>query len=98
MSSQIYWVGGGKGGVGKSMVSMALLDYLVARGVSTMLIESDTSNPFSAPGEAPIITRVVSPDDPGLEPNAHDLILLSEVDHLLADRVAYLRRLVPALR
>jgi hypothetical protein len=45
MSSQIYWVGGGKGGVGKSMVSMALLDYLVARGVSTMLIESDTSNP-----------------------------------------------------
>ena len=45
MRSQIYWVGGGKGGVGKSMVSMALLDYLVARGVSTMLIESDTSNP-----------------------------------------------------
>lgn len=45
MSSQIYWVGGGKGGVGKSMVTMALLDYLVARGVSTMLIESDTSNP-----------------------------------------------------
>jgi CO dehydrogenase nickel-insertion accessory protein CooC1 len=42
MSSQIYWVGGGKGGVGKSMVSMALLDCLVARGVSTMLIESDT--------------------------------------------------------
>jgi hypothetical protein len=27
------------------MVSMALLDYLIARGVSTMLIESDTSNP-----------------------------------------------------
>lgn len=45
MGSQIYWVGGAKGGVGKSMVSMALLDYLVARGVSTMLIESDTSNP-----------------------------------------------------
>jgi hypothetical protein len=45
MRSQIYWVGGGKGGVGKSMVSMALLDYLVGRGVSTMLIESDTSNP-----------------------------------------------------
>jgi hypothetical protein len=45
MGSQIYWVGGGKGGVGKSMVSMALLDYLITRGVSTMLIESDTSNP-----------------------------------------------------
>jgi hypothetical protein len=45
MSSQIYWVGGDKGGVGKSMVSMALLDYLLARSASTMLIESDTSNP-----------------------------------------------------
>jgi hypothetical protein len=45
MSSQIYWVGGDKGGVGKSMVSMALLDYLLARGASTMLIGSDTRNP-----------------------------------------------------
>jgi Mrp family chromosome partitioning ATPase len=45
MGSQIYSVGGGKGGVEKSIVSMALLDYLIARGVSTMLIESDTSNP-----------------------------------------------------
>ena len=50
------------------------------------------------PGEAPIATRVVSPDDPGLEPGAYDLILLSEVDHLLADRVSYLRKLVPALK
>jgi predicted methyltransferase len=52
----------------------------------------------AAPGEAPIATRVVSPDDPGLEPGAYDLILLSEVDHLLADRAAYLRKLVPALK
>jgi SAM-dependent methyltransferase len=52
----------------------------------------------SAPGEAPITTRAVSPDDPGLEPGAYDLILLSQVDHLLADRAAYLRKLVPALK
>jgi SAM-dependent methyltransferase len=52
----------------------------------------------SAPGEAPIVTRVVSPDDPGLEPASFDLILMSQVDHLLADRAAYLRRLAPALR
>jgi len=50
------------------------------------------------PGEAPIITRTVSPDDPGLERGGYDLILLSEVDHLLADREAYLRRLIPALK
>jgi 2-polyprenyl-3-methyl-5-hydroxy-6-metoxy-1,4-benzoquinol methylase len=52
----------------------------------------------AGPGEAPIITRTVSPDDPGLEPGRYDLILLSEVDHLLADREAYLRRLLPALK
>jgi predicted O-methyltransferase YrrM len=52
----------------------------------------------SAPGEAPIVTRQVAPDDPGLEPAAYDLILLSQVDHLLPDRAAYLRKLVPALR
>jgi 2-polyprenyl-3-methyl-5-hydroxy-6-metoxy-1,4-benzoquinol methylase len=52
----------------------------------------------SGPGEAPIVTRTVSPTEPGLEAGAYDLILLSEVDHLLADRAAYLRKLVPALK
>jgi SAM-dependent methyltransferase len=51
-----------------------------------------------ATGEAPIVTRVVAPDDPGLEPASYDLIVLSQVDHLLADRVAYLRKLTPCLR
>ncbi|HET6149643.1 MAG TPA: methyltransferase [Polyangia bacterium] len=50
------------------------------------------------PDEAPIVTRTVSPADPGLEAGRYDLILLSEVDHLLADRAAFLRALVPALR
>jgi MinD superfamily P-loop ATPase len=45
MAPNIYWVGGGKGGVGKSMVSMALLDYLLSKGVPALLVESDTSNP-----------------------------------------------------
>ena len=45
MAPNIYWVGGGKGGVGKSMVSMALLDYLLGKGVATLFVESDTSNP-----------------------------------------------------
>src|SRR4051812_16836625 len=46
----------------------------------------------------PIEIRKVAPDDPALEPDAYDLILLSEVDHLLGDRADYLRRLKPALK
>src|SRR5260370_38725514 len=45
MATNICWVGGGKGGVGKSMVSMALLDYLLDKGVPALFMESDTSNP-----------------------------------------------------
>ena len=40
---KIFWIGGSKGGVGKSAVSMALLDYL---GESCpLLVETDTANP-----------------------------------------------------
>jgi hypothetical protein len=44
MAKKIYLIGGSKGGVGKSMVSMATLDYLQEQGESVLLIESDTSN------------------------------------------------------
>src|SRR5579871_2063830 len=42
---RVYWVGGGKGGVGKSMVAVAVLDYLRAEGKRVLLVECDTSNP-----------------------------------------------------
>jgi hypothetical protein len=45
MTTPIFLVGGGKGGVGKSMLSMALLDYLLAAGNAPLLIETDTSAP-----------------------------------------------------
>jgi hypothetical protein len=45
MAKGIYLVGGSKGGVGKSLVAMATVDYLIERGESVLLIESDTSNP-----------------------------------------------------
>lgn len=45
MSKRIYLSGGSKGGVGKSLVSMAVIDYLQERGETVLLIESDTSNP-----------------------------------------------------
>ena len=44
MAKDIYFVGGSKGGVGKSMVAVALLDYLLEKGEDVILIESDTSN------------------------------------------------------
>jgi hypothetical protein len=45
MSHHIYLIGGSKGGVGKSMVSIALVDYLSTTGKKVLLVESDTSNP-----------------------------------------------------
>ena len=51
----------------------------------------------NARAAAPIEARRVARDDPGLEPGAYDRILLAQVDHLLPDRVAYLRRLRAAL-
>jgi hypothetical protein len=46
MTEPIFLVAGGKGGVGKSMVSMALLDYLRGiEGAEVFLIETDTSAP-----------------------------------------------------
>lgn len=45
MAKNIYLVGGSKGGVGKSMITMATVDYLQDAGESVLLIESDTSNP-----------------------------------------------------
>jgi hypothetical protein len=41
----IYLVGGSKGGVGKSMVTLALADYLQRQGTPAVLLETDTSNP-----------------------------------------------------
>jgi hypothetical protein len=45
MSKPIVVVGGGKGGVGKSTVSVGTIDMLLARSEQVHLIESDTSNP-----------------------------------------------------
>ena len=52
----------------------------------------------SAAGEASIETRRVQVEDPGLERGAYDLLLLAQVDHLLVDRAAYLRRATLALK
>ncbi len=45
MNASICYVGGSKGGVGKSMMSYVLTDYLIGNGKQVLLVESDTSNP-----------------------------------------------------
>jgi cellulose biosynthesis protein BcsQ len=45
MTKPIYIAGGSKGGVGKSFVSIGLIDTLKEHGEDVLLIESDTSNP-----------------------------------------------------
>lgn len=45
MAKNIYLVGGSKGGVGKSLVTMALVDFLQNRGETLLLVETDTENP-----------------------------------------------------
>jgi CobQ/CobB/MinD/ParA nucleotide binding domain len=44
-NKNIYLVGGCKGGVGKSIVSMSLIDYLIDNNEKVILIETDTANP-----------------------------------------------------
>ncbi len=53
MSDAIFLVGGGKGGVGKSLMSIALIDFLHATGQRPFLVETDTSVPdvFKTYGE-----------------------------------------------
>jgi len=44
MSTNIYMIGGAIGGVGKSLVSLSLIDYLTEIGQPPLLIESDTAH------------------------------------------------------
>ena len=45
MNGTIFYVGGSKGGVGKSQCCFALIDYLLESGKKVLLLETDTANP-----------------------------------------------------
>ena len=64
MAKPIYLVGGGKGGVGKSLMSVALLDYLIQQQEPVMLMECDNSNSdvWKAYKEA-VPSEIISLDD-----------------------------------
>ena len=71
----------------------------VAVGPTGRVVATDIdSKALAAIPRAPnVVTRLVDPDDPGLEPAAYDRILVAEVDHYLADRVGWFHRLAAAL-
>ncbi len=45
IQNSVFYVGGSKGGVGKSLFSFALVDYLLNRNVNILLVDTDTDNP-----------------------------------------------------
>ena len=45
MNTPMYYVGGSKGGVGKSLFSFALVDYLLQQEKNVLLVDTDTDNP-----------------------------------------------------
>ena len=45
MGAPVYMIGGGKGGVGKSLVSIALVDYLIQSTLPVHLVDADSENP-----------------------------------------------------
>ena len=61
---RLYWVGGSKGGVGKSIVAMAVLDSLLERGEPVLLVECDTSNPDVAKVYSSVVrTELINLDE-----------------------------------
>lgn len=64
MAKNIYLVGGSKGGVGKSLVTMALVDYLKNQDEAVLLIDSDTENPDVSKSYGTIVeTHMVNLDE-----------------------------------
>ena len=64
MAKPIYMISGCKGGVGKSIVSMALVDYLQALGVDVVLIETDRYIPdVGRPYQHSVETHILELDE-----------------------------------
>lgn len=66
MHQPIYLIGGDKGGVGKSLFSMVLIDYFMKIKEPIVLVETDTSNPdvwrsYEEAGD-PVISELINLD------------------------------------
>jgi predicted ATP-dependent serine protease len=71
----LYIVGGGKGGVGKSTVTHALLDYLLKQDIDILYVETDSSNPD--------IFKMLEGNDQGIETTICDLDTLEGYERLI---------------
>jgi cellulose biosynthesis protein BcsQ len=71
MRDTIFYVGGGKGGVGKSMVSITLIQFLIDRygdSKTIYLIETDESNPDAGriyKGKIPVANAILDENPKG---------------------------------
>ncbi len=87
-------------GAGRGYLTFRLADAVGPSGhvIATDVDEDALATLKARAASRPEVTvRQAQPDAPGLEAGAYDLILMSEVDHFLADRVAFLKQLKPAL-
>lgn len=44
-NSNVFYIGGSKGGVGKSLFSFAIIDYLLEKDRKLLVVDTDTDNP-----------------------------------------------------
>jgi hypothetical protein len=58
-NNKIIIVGGGKGGVGKSMVTLGIVDALIASRKQVVLVESDDSNPDTYKALSKLVTSAI---------------------------------------
>jgi len=74
----VVYVGGGKGGVGKSLMSMAVCDYLLTSGRKMFLVETDTS--------APDVLKTYKNDAPSEPLNLNEREEWMQLSTLISDR------------
>jgi predicted methyltransferase len=84
-------------GAGHGYLTPQLADAVAPNG-HVVATDIDAAALAAIPRAPMIETRLVRPDDPGLEPQAYDRVLLAEVDHYLPDRAAWLTKLKRALK
>jgi len=73
----LYMIGGSKGGTGKTMVCMSMIDYMRTRGENVLLIETDTSNPDVAKAYA----EVVKTETIDLDEKDGWIVMLDTIEH-----------------
>jgi len=81
-------------GAGHGYLTFRLADAVGPDGLVVATdIDSEALDALRAHKAKNVVVRKVTPSEPGLEAGSFDLILLSEVDQYLPDRVAFLRKL-----